>query len=322
VKVAFVSMNRFGHAILEEVLAQKGEAAAIITLKEEFVKGISDYAPFDAIARKHNIPLHKVKNINDEDAKDVLRRVRPDVLFISGWSQIAKPDVLKLAKRGAIGSHPALLPKNRGRAAIPWHFILKEKRGGITFFWMDDGCDSGDIIGQKGFPLTIEDDASTYYDKIIKAGRTIIKGKYKALASGKLKVRRQDERKATYLPKRTPADGLIDWTMPAPDIYDLVRGTTHPYPGAFTHYRGKRLIIWKARPSSFKQYLGMPGQVVAYTAQGAVVRTGDGVLELLTVQEEGGHEQPARSCLKMHDILGYKAIDEIEALKRKVEGTA
>ena len=284
-RTLFISMNRFGHEILEEILAQKGEVVGIITLKEEFTKGISDHRSFDAIAKKHNIPLHKIKNINDEDSRAIIRQLRPDIMFVCGWSQIIKPEVFTLAKRGAIGSHPALLPKNRGRAAIPWHFILSEKQGGSTFFWMDDGCDSGDIIGQKSFPFTMQDDASTYYEKIIKAGRAIIKENYALLAKGKDRRKKQDSQKATYLPKRTPADGLIDWNKKTMEIYNLIRGTTHPYPGAFTYVKGRKLIVWKAKPSSLKQYLGTPGQVVTFTDDGAVVRTGDSVIELLTVQE-------------------------------------
>ncbi len=323
-RTLFVSMNRFGHNILEEIIRQKGEGGevvGIITLKEEFTKGISDYQSFDALARQHRIPLHKIKNVNDDDARAIIKEARPDVLFVCGWSQIVKLNIFRLAKRGAIGSHPALLPKNRGRAAIPWHFILGEKKGGITFFWMDDGCDSGDIIAQESFPLTMNDDASTYYKKIIKAGRSIIKKNYKLLAAGKDKRKKQDEGNATYIPKRTPADGLIDWKMKAHDIYNLIRGTTHPYPGAFTYYKGKKMMIWKARPSPLKNYLGMPGQIVKFTDDSVIIRCGDGVIELLLVQEEGGQEQPARSYLtRMHDMVGYRIIEEIEAVKKAVEG--
>src|SRR3989344_299486 len=121
-KIIFITFNRLGYACLEEIIAEAlVEVACVYTLEPELTQKVSDYQDISPVCHRHNIPLKKIKNINQEIAD--IKEINPDIIFIIGWSQIVKPEIFNIPPLGCVGSHPALLPKNRGRAAIPWHFI-------------------------------------------------------------------------------------------------------------------------------------------------------------------------------------------------------
>ena len=177
----------------------------------------------------------------------IIKNIQPDVIFVMGWSQLLKNQLLQSAKFGVIGSHPTELPKYRGRAPIPWSILKGLKESALTFFYITPGVDDGDILSQKKFKITSNDDATSLYQKMTQIGKEMILETLSLLKSGSAK--RIPQNSLHFIenwPKRTPKDGKINWFNSAKDIHTLIRATTYPYPGAYTYFNGSKIIIWKS----------------------------------------------------------------------------
>jgi methionyl-tRNA formyltransferase len=103
----------------------------------------------------------------------------------------------------------------------------------------------------------------------------------------------------SYFGGRKPADGLIDWTRSAVGIYNLIRGVTHPYPGAFTYLDGKKVLVWQAWPVEGS---AEPGRVVS--TKPLLVGTGAGLLEIRSLQTEGGREVTPSEISEKENLNG------------------
>lgn len=233
-RIGFVTCVQLGLSCIEAILVDGGHLDLLVTLTDDRAVKKSGRVFLDDVASMYQIPLHKVNNINEPDALQVIASAELDWLFIIGWSQIASPAILGSARNGAIGMHPTLLPVGRGRASIPWAILLGLKETGVTLFQMDEGVDTGPILAQTAIPICDDETAATLYGKIDAAHVELIRRIWPALVTDQLTPRRQDEAKATNWVCRRPEDGEIHPDQMTVDEVDrLVRAVTHPYPGAF-----------------------------------------------------------------------------------------
>ena len=170
-KIGYISGIKFGVAILEEILNNNFNVSVVFSYEDSKKTAYSDYVSFDKICEKYNIRNIKVKNINDEKNQKILKKNQVDILLVMGWSQILKNDMIKIPKLGVVGSHPTELPKYRGRAPIPWTIIKGLKESALTFFFIEEGIDNGDIILQKKFKISIDDDSESLYKKNYNFGK-------------------------------------------------------------------------------------------------------------------------------------------------------
>lgn len=305
-RYVFVGAVEGSYHALEELLSQGANVVGIFTLAPEYAHRHSDFADLRPLSLKYQIPLWGINNINTPHVIAQMQRLKPDYIFVIGWSQIVRPPILTIPTQACIGFHPSLLPQNRGRAVIPWTILQGLRTSGATLFYLDEGLDSGDILIQKAFPVDPDETARTLYNKVIKTLRDMIREALPLLESGSPPRQPQDHSKATYCAKRTPADGLIDWQQPARQVWTLIRAVGEPYPGAFTFHRGRKLTVWEAAYLGPAPYYGLPGQIQAISHEGVVVQCGDGEhILLLTVQPEGEERCPATKYFtKVHEILG------------------
>jgi len=299
-RIVFVGTVQFSRECLEETLAAGGDVVAVLTLAPERAGFHGDYADLEPAATAHGVPVHRVGNVNDPETIALIRSLEPDVILVLGWSQLLGPELLSLAP--CIGSHPALLPRDRGRHPLTWALVDGLEESGLTFLWLDEGPDSGDILWQRAFPIDAEDDAAALYEKIDRLGREAIREILPRLEDGSAPRLPQDEALATYRRKRTDEDRWIDWNAPTAVIHNLVRGLARPYVGALTRRGGQDVLVWRARlpgeaaPAAAKA--AAPGTVLA-DAPELEVRTGDGHLTLLEVEPAG--------LLRAGDLLGGPA---------------
>ena len=248
-RIAFIGGVKFSHEILKKILENKHEISIIFSYEDS--KSFSDMVDFEKISQKFGIRNVKVNNINDQKNIKILKEINPDLILVMGWSQLLKSEILKIPRLGVIGSHPTELPKYRGRAPIPWSIIKKIKESALTFFYIQEGVDNGDIVSQKKFIITKNDDASSLYEKICELGKEMILQLLSNLQNGNIQRKKQESKEIVEnWPKRTPEDGKINWADSVEKIHTLIRASTYPYPGAFTFFKNKKLIIWK---SSFEK---------------------------------------------------------------------
>lgn len=249
-KIAFATCVQLGLSCIEEIYRIGGDLDLLITLNDEKAKKKSGRIYLDDVAKEHNAPLLKIDNINDQEVLEALREHQIDWLFIIGWSQIARKQVLEAPTHGCIGMHPTLLPVGRGRAAIPWAIIKGLQETGVTMFKLDEGVDTGDIIGQDIIILNENSTATELYKKVDQMHITLIEKYWDSIVNNNITLTKQNEADASEWPGRKPEDGEILNTMTMDEADKLVRAVTHPYPGAFYHSEENTLRIWSAKTSS------------------------------------------------------------------------
>ena len=307
VRVVLFAYHTFGARWLERLLATGDTVAAVVTHADDPGEAIWFESVADA-ARAHGLPVHMPVSPNTAEFVRLVRGLRPD-LFLSVWyRRLLCPELLAIPRLGAVNLHGSLLPRYRGRSALNWVLVNGEKKTGVTLHYMVAEADAGDIIAQEEIEIDPTDTALTLTDKLVKAGTGLFERWYPSIRAGTAPCRPQDRALATTVGQRRPEDGRVSWRRPAQELYNLIRAVTHPFPGAFATFGGRRLFIWAARVEPEARD-GAPGAVIAVRrAAGIVVAAGAGALLLTRLALEGdselaGDEFAARYGLRAGDRL-------------------
>jgi methionyl-tRNA formyltransferase len=246
VRVVFLGSQEIGARCLEVVLRGGHDVVGVGTFEPAGHERWAD--DVGRIAEERGLPRIRGRRFRTEAALEELRALAPDALFAIGWRWILPVQVLAVPPRGCLGIHGSLLPRLRGFAPVNWALIRDERETGPTLFYFDEGTDTGDIVGQRPFAITDEDDAGTVRARLADAAVELLAEHLPGLAAGSAPRIRQSEAGASYGPRRTPEDGAIDWTLEPRALFNWVRGLTRPYPGAFASIGGRRVTLWKVRP--------------------------------------------------------------------------
>ncbi|RMF82157.1 MAG: hypothetical protein D6744_06320, partial [Planctomycetota bacterium] len=187
-----------------------------------------------------------------------------------------------------------------------------------NLFFLTDEADAGDIIVQRAVPVRPDDYAQDLIDRTNRVLEEMVVELAPAIISGKLPRRAQDHSQATWYGKRTPDDGLIDWSRPAREIWTLIRAASRPYPGAFTFARGEKHIVWRAtwREGARIDHVGTIGQIVRIDDErGLLVACGDGDLLWLNEITDADAQPIAYDAFRTGMRLGTPT----ELLTRRLE---
>jgi methionyl-tRNA formyltransferase len=244
------------------------------------------------LAFAHYLPVYQPADPNDPAFVASMQRLEADFLFSCYYRHMLKPPVLDLPRRGALNLHGSLLPRYRGRCPVNWVLVHGETETGVTLHYMEAKADRGDLVGQKRVPITLEDTALSLFAKMTVAAAEVLREAYPLLRAGTAPRVPQDHARASHFGGRGPADGLIHWSQSAWQVYNLMRAVTHPYPGAFTFFRDRKLFIWAGKPVAAPVAAPhVSGQVIAaLPGEGLLVATGDGHLLITQAQWEGEPE--------------------------------
>ncbi|HMB68504.1 MAG TPA: methionyl-tRNA formyltransferase [bacterium] len=281
-RVVFLGSQEIGADCLEKVLAAGHDVVGVGLFKPGEHETWTD--DVTRIVEERGLPVIRGRRFRTAAAVEELRELRPDILFAIGWRWILPDSVLGIPPKGCLGIHGSLLPRLRGFAPVNWALIRDESRTGPTLFYFDEGTDTGDIVGQRPFPLTDEDDAATVRARIRSEAAVLLEEHLPGLAAGTAPRIRQPAEGATYGEQRRPEDGVIDWTRSPRDVFNWVRGLTRPYPGAFSAVGGGRVRIWKVRPLDGTG--PGPGRIQGETGRVAA-GAGDGAVEILDATLDG-----------------------------------
>src|SRR3989344_5278816 len=239
-KIVYIGTREMGYECLKFLLqAYAQQLVAVYTLDESLAPKTAGYKALDDLMGWKKIPFQKVRDINAAEITQQIRQYAPDVIVQVAWFQIIKNEILRIPKLGCVGFHSSLLPHYRGGSPVNWGLINGEKEWGITFFYLEPDIDSGDIIAQKKFAITMEDTCKTIYEKCTKAAVEILDEYLPKIEAGTAPRVKQTHTEPP-LKRRKPEDGIIDWGKTTEQLYNWIRALTHPYPGAFSFYRGKK----------------------------------------------------------------------------------
>lgn len=284
-RIVFVGCVEFSRHALEKVLQLGGNVVGICTLGASAFN--ADHSDLGDIAKRQAIPCLDVADLNATESIEWLKAQQPDVVFCFGWSRLLKREFLSIPALGVVGFHPAALPMNRGRHPLIWALVLGLKETGSTFFFMDEGADSGDILSQEVVSISENDNAHSLYQKITATALRQIHDFLPKLCDGSFAAKRQNPSLVNYWRKRHRADGIIDWRMSSQSIHNLVRGLTKPYVGASFIHNGVEFKVWKTELIAEAPLNIEPGRVLrAGVGDGHVVKCGEGAIRLLHIEPD------------------------------------
>lgn len=243
------------------------------------VSGYADFA--DAGIHVSHVGQYSMKSAGDVD---LIRSLAPRVIIVNGWNRLIPKAILDLPRHGCVGIHGSWkqLPFGRGRSPITWALVRGERRFFLHLFYLDENVDAGDVIDTAQFDITPYDTCATVHAKVgMVSAKLLVTNLPKIVDGSAQRIPQAGE--PTYLPKRTPEGGLIDWTMRMEEICNLVRAVTRPYGGAFTdiEYQGRmvRMYIWDAVPFSYEiEFDGEVGSIVHDLDGKPLIRCRDGAM--------------------------------------------
>jgi methionyl-tRNA formyltransferase len=279
-RVVFIGCVDISQALLERLLAHP-QAEVVGTVTRTASRFNADFCDLSPLAAQAGVPVLLLDDNDQERLAGWIGERRPDVVYCFGWSWLLAPKVLDAAPLGVVGYHPALLPRNRGRHPIIWALALGLEETGSTFFIMDGGADSGDILHQERLAIGPEEDAGALYRRLKQIAPHQMAEMTAALAGGTCERRPQDHSGANVWRKRGKADGRIDWRMPASGIVNLVRALARPYMGAHCRRGDAEVVVWKARAERGAPANIEPGKVLAVDGDEIVVKCGGGAVRII-----------------------------------------
>ncbi|WP_307761293.1 methionyl-tRNA formyltransferase [uncultured Phascolarctobacterium sp.] len=294
-RIVFMGTPDFAVGTLQALVESgKHEIVAVITQPDR-PKGRGQkmlMTPVKEYALTQNLPVYQPLKVKTPEFIAELQQMQPEIVVVAAFGQLLNRELLTLPPLGCVNVHASLLPKYRGAAPIHYAVLQGEKESGVTIMQMDIGMDTGDMLSKVTVPIGSEMTMGELHDQLKAEGAKLLVATLDAIADGSAKPEKQNEAEATYAKLLDRSMEKIDWTAPAQQIHDLVRGF-NPAPGAFTKLPdGKTLKIWR---TVLAQGQAAPaGTVTAITKKGFVVSCGDGALEILEVQPESKKRMEAK----------------------------
>lgn len=257
-------------------------------------------SPVKSLALAHGLSVRQPDSLKDPETQAELAACAADLMVVVAYGLLLPRPVLAAPRLGCINIHASLLPRWRGAAPIQRAILAGDTETGITIMQMEIGLDTGPMIHQQRCPILPEDSGGALHDRLAPLGAQALLEALPLIASGTPPLQPQEATLATYAPKLSKQEAIIDWQRPAQELVRQVQAFD-PWPVAETRYAGSALRIWSATavPGS-----GRPGTVVASSPAGIEVGTGAGVLRVTRLQLPGKRVTSATDFLNAHDLRG------------------
>ena len=280
-RILLVGQAAFAEEVLRG-LEQAGDRVVAVVCPPD-AGGRPDPLKSTALAR--DIPVHQFRSLKVPEARQAFEPATPDLGVLAYVTQIVPEPLLAIPRLTSICFHPSLLPRYRGGSAIAWQLIRGETTTGITVFWPDAGIDTGPILLQRAAPIGATDTAgSLYYQTLFPLGVRTVLDAVALVREGRAPREPQDEARASYDPLCRDEHAAIDWTRPAAEVHNLIRGCD-PQPGAHTVWRAARLRLYEPRPVEGS---GAPGTVLALGPDGVTVAAAGGAVRCARARDGRG----------------------------------
>lgn len=298
-RVVFMGTPDFAVPSLQKLLDAGFEVCAVYTQPDK-PKGRGhklQAPPVKELALRHEIPVFQPASLRKEEVQQELKSFQPDVIVVVAYGKILPKAVLDLPRLGCINVHGSLLPKYRGAAPIQWTVINGDGTGGVTTMFMGEGLDTGDMLLKAETPVGAEETAGQLFDRLKDLGANLLLETLEKLERGKLTPVPQNEEDATHAPMLSKELSVIDWSKPARELHDLIRGL-NPWPSAYSYLDGKKLKIHASRVAEGSGEAGK-----AFSKDGnLLVYCGKDALELTEIQTENGKRMDGKSYLLGHPL--------------------
>lgn len=255
-------------------------------------------SPVKVEAERAGVSVLQPESLKEPQAVAALAALRPDLIVVAAFGQILRPDVLNLPPHGCLNIHASLLPRWRGAAPVAAALLAGDRETGVSLMRMDEGLDTGPVIARRAVPITASHTTASLTAELAQVGAELLLETLPAWLAGQIEPEPQLEEQATLAPRLRKEAGAIDWQRPALEIERQVRAF-EPWPGAFT--RGPRgllkILTVRTAPEVAGRAPKPPGTIFEYQ-RGVYVSTGDGAVQLVTVQPAGKKAMPAEAMVR------------------------
>lgn len=309
-KIVFFGSSHFAVPALEALIKSRYQVCCVVTQPDRKKGRHLHLGSTDVkgLAKQADLQVFQPESVNSSGSVKYLKSLSAELFVVVAYGQILSHDLLGIPAIMAINIHASLLPKYRGAAPINWALINGEGSTGVTIIKLVRKMDAGPMIMQKEVPVNDKDDSVALEDGLRKLGAESLLEAIEKIKNKDYNLIEQDEGKVVMAPKLKKCDGSIDWSKPAKQIHNLVRGCL-PWPGAFTHYKEKILKIYKTEviPETSGLSGFQPGEVLSCGRDCLEIMSGDTPLLLKELQLEGGHRMSAAEFIHGHKICpGYR----------------
>jgi len=245
-RIVVHGQQAFGKSVLEALLNRGDDVVGVYCAPD---KG-SRTDPLKEYALEKGFEVNQPASWKDPAVWEKLKSHNADLCVMAYVTLFVPEEALNIPTHGSIQYHPSLLPLHKGPSSINWPIIFGEKKTGLSIFWPDNGLDTGPILLQKEVEIGAEDTlGSLYFNSLYPMGVDAMLEGVDMVKAGNAPKVAQDPDAGTYEGWCRAEDAKIDWSKPAADVFNLIRGC-NPQPGAWTEYDGKKLQIFDSKPVS------------------------------------------------------------------------
>ena len=258
------------------------------------------FSPVKEYALTQNLPVYQPLKMRDGTALELVRELHPELIVVAAYGRILPEDILDTPPYGSINVHSSILPKYRGAAPINWAILNGESVTGVTIMYMAAQLDAGDVIRCAETPIDPDEDAQTLTERLAQLGADTLLQAVEDLKNGTATRTPQDHTQFTYAPMLDRSLSPLDFTKPARQLHDQVRGLI-PWPCASMALNGGDVKVY--RTAVEEETAAVPGTIVEANKKGIAVACGDGkLLRILELQPQGGKRMPAAAYLAGHPV--------------------
>ena len=255
-------------------------------------------SPVKEVAVAAGIPVFQPENFREEETVEQLRALQPDICAVVAYGRILPQKVLDVPKYGCINIHASLLPQYRGSAPYQWAVLDGLTETGVTAMYLTREMDAGDIIDISKTPIGENETAGELLDHLAVLGAELLSRTLTRFERGKVPATPQDAAGVSYAPMLDKSMCPIDWTKTAQQVHNHVRGL-HPWPVATMELQGK---TFKVHATRVVEGSGKPGEILSLTKTGLRIACGEGAVEIISLQAEGGKRMAAPDYFRGHPL--------------------
>ncbi|MEH2935094.1 methionyl-tRNA formyltransferase [Acutalibacter sp. JLR.KK004] len=298
-RIIFMGTPDFAVPSLQALLDRQDEVCAVFTQPDK-PKGRGHKLappPVKELALRHSLPVYQPATLRKEEVQAQIRALAPEAIVVVAYGKILPQAVLDIPPLGCINVHGSLLPKYRGAAPIQWAVINGEQTTGVTTMFMGAGVDTGDMLLRRETAIGPEETAGQLFDRLKDMGAQLLGETLTGLEKGELRPVPQNHEEATLAPMLQKELSQIDWSRPAEEIHNLIRGL-NPWPCASAMLDGRRL---KLLGSQVAEASGAPGE--ARCEEGELLACcGEKALMITELQTPEGKRMSGKSYLLGHPL--------------------
>lgn len=307
-KIVFFGTPEFAVESLDALVSNGFNVAAVVTMPDK-PAGRGNKLSMSAVkkyALEKHLPLLQPERLKDEGFVSALKEIGADLFIVIAFRML--PEVVwSMPPLGTFNLHGSLLPKYRGAAPINRAIMAGEKETGVTTFFLKHEIDTGDIISREAIEVGPDEDAGSVHDRLMAIGARLTLKTVNDILEGNLHTTPQDEllkgTEPTPAPKIFKEDCRIDWKRTTSRIHNHVRGLS-PYPAAWSELTLGGVdgtcesTVKVIKTADIEPVAGLlPGELALINGH-ALAGTGDGAIELLTVQPAGKRPMNAADFLR------------------------